>query len=180
MAKEMATIGGGCFWCVEAVYDELKGIDDVVSGYAGGHVQNPNYRQVCAGDTGHAEVIRIIFDNEVISYREILDVFFAVHDPTTLNQQGPDVGTQYRSIILYHSPEQQQVAEEAIKAAQELWEKPIVTEVVPFKAFYPAEDYHQEYFANNPNQPYCKLVVQPKVNKFRSQYMERLKAPAHG
>lgn len=180
MAKEMATIGGGCFWCVEAVYDELKGIDDVVSGYSGGHVQNPNYRQVCAGDTGHAEVIRIIFDNEVISYREILDVFFTVHDPTTLNQQGSDIGPQYRSIILYHSPEQKQVAEEAIKAAQALWEKPIVTEVVPFKAFYPAEDYHQEYFANNPNQPYCKLVVQPKVNKFRSQYMERLKAPAHG
>ena len=180
MAKEMATIGGGCFWCVEAVYDELKGIDDVVSGYSGGHVQNPNYRQVCAGDTGHAEVIRIIFDNEVISYREILDVFFTVHDPTTLNQQGSDIGPQYRSIILYHSPEQKQVAEEATKAAQALWEKPIVTEVVPFKAFYPAEDYHQEYFANNPNQPYCKLVVQPKVNKFRSQYMERLKAPAHG
>lgn len=180
MAKEIATIGGGCFWCVEAVYDELTGVEDVVSGYAGGHVPNPTYKQVCTEETGHAEVVQITFDNDIISYRDILDVFFTVHDPTTLNQQGPDFGTQYRSIIMYHSAEQEATAREAISAAAKLWDDPIVTEVVPVDVFYPAEDYHQEYFANNPNQPYCKLVVRPKVNKFRSMYMSRLKAQPHG
>ncbi len=180
MAKEIATLGGGCFWCVEAVYDELKGVEEVVSGYAGGHVPNPSYKQICNGDTGHAEVVQITFDNEIVSYGDILDVFFTVHDPTTLNQQGPDFGTQYRSTIMYHSPAQQQTAQEAIKAAAQLWDNPIVTEIVPLDVFYPAEDYHQEYFANNPNQPYCRMIVQPKVRKFRSLYLDRLKAPAHG
>lgn len=178
MAQEIATLGGGCFWCTEAVYDELNGVTDVVSGYEGGHVQNPTYRQVCGGDTGHAEVVRITFDNSVVSYRDILDVFFTVHDPTTLNQQGADIGTQYRSVIFYHSPEQAQTAREALAAAAQLWDDPIVTEIVPTETFYPAEDYHQEYFANNPNQQYCKLVVRPKVNKFRMQHMARLKAQA--
>jgi peptide-methionine (S)-S-oxide reductase len=180
MAKAKATIGGGCFWCIEAVYDELTGVEDVVSGYAGGHVPNPTYKQVCTEQTGHAEVVQITFDNMVISYRDILDVFFTVHDPTTLNQQGPDFGAQYRSIILYHSPEQAAAARDAIEAAAKLWDDPIVTEVVPLDVFYPAEDYHQEYYVNNPDQPYCRLVVRPKVNKFRSMYLNRLKAQPHG
>ena len=178
MAQEIATLGGGCFWCTEAVYDELNGVTDVVSGYEGGHVQNPTYRQVCGGDTGHAEVVQVTFDNSVVSYRDILDVFFTVHDPTTLNQQGADIGTQYRSVIFYHSPEQEQTAREALAAASQLWDDPIVTEIAPTETFYPAEDYHQEYFANNPDQQYCKLVVRPKVNKFRMQHMARLKAQA--
>jgi peptide-methionine (S)-S-oxide reductase len=174
---EVATLGGGCFWCLEAVFDELKGVVDVVSGYSGGHVPNPTYEQVCSKQTGHAEVVQITFDPSVISYREVLEVFFTIHDPTTPNRQGNDVGPQYRSVIFYHSPEQQAVAQEVIQALTQarVWDNPIVTELVPFERFYPAEDYHQEYFKRNPYQPYCALVVGPKVAKFRKQYFDRLK-----
>ncbi|AWR85583.1 peptide-methionine (S)-S-oxide reductase MsrA [Meiothermus taiwanensis] len=176
-ALELATLGGGCFWCLEAVFDELKGVVDVVSGYSGGHVPNPTYEQVCSKQTGHAEVVQIAFDPSVISYREVLEVFFTIHDPTTLNRQGNDVGPQYRSVIFYHSPEQQAVAREVMQALTQarVWDNPIVTELVPFERFYPAEDYHQEYFKRNPYQPYCALVVGPKVAKFRKQYFDRLK-----
>ncbi|GAB4424399.1 MAG: peptide-methionine (S)-S-oxide reductase MsrA [Chloroflexi bacterium OHK40] len=174
----MATLGGGCFWCIEAVFDQLDGVTDVVSGYSGGHVAHPSYRQVCDGTTGHAEVVQVTFDPTKISFREILEVFFSVHDPTTLNRQGNDVGPQYRSAIFYHSPEQQRVAMELITELNEAhtWSRPIVTEVTPFERFYPAEDYHQEYFARNGDQPYCQFVVAPKVAKFRKQYSERLRA----
>jgi peptide-methionine (S)-S-oxide reductase len=174
---ETATLGAGCFWCVEAVFDDLKGVEDVVSGYAGGHTENPTYRQVCDGDTGHAEVAQITFDPSVISFKEILQVFFAVHDPTTLNRQGNDVGTQYRSAIFYHDDEQKRVAAEVIKEVTEegVYDNPIVTEVVPFEKFWPAENYHQEYFLNNPNQPYCAAVVAPKVVKFRKKFVDKLK-----
>lgn len=174
---ETATLGAGCFWCVEAVFDDLKGVEDVVSGYSNGHTQNPTYRQVCDGDTGHAEVTRIQFDPSVISFSDVLHVFFSVHDPTTLNRQGGDIGTQYRSGIYYHSPEQEQTAREVIAEldAEHIWDSPIVTEVSPVDNYYPAEDYHQEYFANNPNQPYCQAVVAPKVAKFRQKYAEKLK-----
>lgn len=174
---EVATLGGGCFWCLEAVFDELKGVVDVVSGYSGGHVPNPTYEQVCSKQTGHAEVVQVTFDPSVISYREVLEVFFTIHDPTTPNRQGNDVGPQYRSVIFYHSPEQQAVAQEVIQALTQarVWENPIVTELVPFERFYPAEDYHQEYFKRNPYQPYCTVVVGPKVAKFRKQYFDRLK-----
>lgn len=174
---ETATLGAGCFWCVEAVFDDLKGVEDVVSGYSNGHTQNPTYREVCSGDTGHAEVTQIKFDPEVISYRDILKVFFAVHDPTTLNRQGGDIGTQYRSAIFYHSPEQEKTAREVIDElnAEHIWDSPIVTEVAPVANYFPAEDYHQEYFANNPNQPYCMAVVAPKVAKFRQKFLGKLK-----
>jgi peptide-methionine (S)-S-oxide reductase len=176
--REIATLAGGCFWCLEAVYDQLRGVEDVVSGYAGGHTPNPTYNQVCSGATGHAEVVQITFDPSVISYRDLLDVFFTIHDPTTLNRQGADVGTQYRSAIFYHSPEQKATAEQTIKelAAERVWHDPIVTEVTPLRAFYPAEMYHQEYFARNPSQGYCQMVVAPKVAKFRKHHMQRLKA----
>ncbi len=176
---ELATLGGGCFWCLEAVYDELRGVVDVVSGYAGGHVPFPTYRQVCGGDTGHAEVVQITFDPAIISFRELLQVFFAIHDPTTRNRQGADVGPQYRSVIFYHSDEQRAIAEQVIAElnAARLWPAPIVTEVTPFTAFYPAEDYHQEYFVNNPNQRYCRIVIAPKVAKFRQQFLARLRRP---
>lgn len=175
--KEVATLGGGCFWCLEAVYDQLRGVEDVVSGYSGGHVPNPTYEQVCTGTTGHAEVVQVTFDPQVISFREILQVFFAIHDPTTLNRQGADVGTQYRSAIFYHSPEQKAIAEQMIAElnAARLWPQPIVTEVTPFTAFYPAEAYHQEYFARNPGQGYCAFVIAPKVAKFRKEFMAKLK-----
>ncbi|HZP86114.1 MAG TPA: peptide-methionine (S)-S-oxide reductase MsrA [Burkholderiales bacterium] len=175
--REIATLAGGCFWCLEAVYDECKGVDSVESGYTGGPVKNPTYREVCNGDTGHAEVVRITFDPKVVSYRDLLDVFFVIHDPTSLNRQGNDVGTQYRSAIFYHSPEQQRIAHEAIDALQRegVYDDPIVTEVVPAGDFYLAEDYHQEYFANNPYQPYCMAVVAPKVSKFRQKFLQRLK-----
>jgi peptide-methionine (S)-S-oxide reductase len=175
--REVATLGGGCFWCLEAVYDELLGVMDVVSGYAGGHVAEPTYKAVCAGTTGHAEVVQVTFDPAVVTYREILQVFFAIHDPTTLNRQGADIGSQYRSAIFYHSPEQQRTARDLIAEldGQSLWGGPIVTEVVPLEKFYPAEDYHQEYFKKNPNQGYCQFVVAPKVAKFRQKYMARLK-----
>lgn len=175
---ETATLGGGCFWCVEAVFDELKGVHDVVSGYAGGHVPDPTYRQVCEGTTGHAEVVRVRFDPTVISYADLLRVFFSVHDPTTLNRQGADVGPQYRSVIFTHSTEQAVVADTVIAEleAERLFRDPIVTEVTPLEGpFYPAEAYHQEYFANNPSQPYCAAVVAPKVAKFRKQYLDQLK-----
>ncbi len=174
---EVATLGGGCFWCLEAVYDQLRGVQDVVSGYSGGHVPDPTYEQVCTGTTGHAEVVQVTFDPQTISFREILEVFFAIHDPTTLNRQGADVGTQYRSAIFYHSPEQKAIAEEMIAAlnAARIWPRPIVTEVTPFTAFYPAEAYHQEYFARNPGQGYCAFVIAPKVAKFRKEFMTKLK-----
>jgi peptide-methionine (S)-S-oxide reductase len=176
--KEVATLGGGCFWCLEAVFEQLRGVERVESGFAGGTVPNPTYKQVCTGDTGHAEVVQVTFDRAVVSYREILDVFFGTHDPTTRNRQGVDVGTQYRSVIFYHSPEQKQVAEQVIAElnAAGIWERPIVTEVVPFQAFYRAEDYHQGYFRNNPNEAYCQGVVGPKVAKFRQRFADKLRA----
>ncbi len=182
MAKETTTLGGGCFWCLEAVYDQLKGVDDVVSGYAGGRVPNPTYQQVCTGTTGHAEVVQIAFDPDVISLREILEVFFTIHDPTTLNRQGADVGPQYRSAIFYHTPEQRATAEQVIADITQagLWDAPIVTEVAPLGTFYPAEDYHQEYFARNPNQGYCRAIIAPKVAKFRKSYFEKLKRETAG
>lgn len=177
---EVATLGGGCFWCLEAVYDQLKGVISVESGYAGGHIHNPNYRQVCTGLTGHAEVVRITFDPTLVSYRQLLEVFFTIHDPTTLNRQGADVGTQYRSVIFTHTPEQATIAHEVIAALTEakLWTDPIVTEVTPLERFYEAEPYHQEYFANNPNQAYCRVVIAPKVSKFRKRYLDQLKQTA--
>jgi peptide-methionine (S)-S-oxide reductase len=173
----VATLGGGCFWCTEAVFMELKGVEKVESGYSGGTVENPSYDQVCDGDTGHAEVIRVTFDPEVLSYRDLLKVFFSVHDPTTLNRQGADVGSQYRSVIFYHDPEQKNIAEEVIKEldSARLWSRPIVTQLTPLKPFYKAEDYHQEFFKRNPIQPYCQVVIAPKVSKFRKQYTDRLK-----
>ena len=175
--KETATLAGGCFWCLEAVYDQLRGVEDVVSGYSGGRVRNPSYREVCAGTTGHAEVVQVTFDPAAISFRELLEVFFTIHDPTTLNRQGADVGTQYRSAVYYHSPEQKAAAEQVIREVNTagIWPAPIVTEVAPVAAFYPAEDYHQEYFARNPNQGYCTVIIAPKVAKFRKQYLSRLK-----
>lgn len=174
---QLATLAGGCFWCLEAVFDQLQGVLSVESGYSGGHVPHPTYQQVCSGATGHAEVVQITFDPAVISYEDLLRVFFSIHDPTTLNRQGADVGTQYRSAIFYHSPEQRAAAERVIRELTDarLWADPIVTEVTAFTAFYPAEEYHQEYFANNPDQPYCRAVVAPKVAKFRKQYLDRLK-----
>jgi len=172
-----ATLAGGCFWCLEAVYDEIKGVQGVESGYAGGHMDNPTYRAVCNGDTGHAEVVQVHFDPNIVSYRDLLNVFFAIHDPTTLNRQGADTGTQYRSAIFYHDDEQKGIAEELIKdlSAQKIWDRPIVTEVTKLDKFYMAEDYHQEYFARNPYQPYCMAVVSPKVSKFRKHFIEMLK-----
>ena len=179
--REVATLAGGCFWCLEAVFDDLKGVDRVESGYAGGVVPHPTYRQVCTGTTGHAEVVQITFDPRVLSFKDLLGVFFAIHDPTTLNRQGPDTGTQYRSAIFYHTPEQRATAEQVIKELEGagIWSAPIVTEVTPFTAFYEAEDYHQEYFRLNGEQPYCRAVVAPKVAKFRKQFIERLKAQPH-
>jgi peptide-methionine (S)-S-oxide reductase len=175
--SELATLGGGCFWCLEAVFEQLRGVAQVRSGYAGGRTQRPTYEQVCTGATGHAEVVQVTFDPAVLPFRELLDVFFATHDPTTLNRQGPDVGTQYRSVIFYHSPEQQQTAEQRIAElnAAGIWDRPIVTQLVPFTAFYPAEDYHQEYYRSHPDQAYCQAVVSPKVANFRKLFAEKLK-----
>jgi peptide-methionine (S)-S-oxide reductase len=174
---QTATLAGGCFWCLEAVYDEIKGVHSVASGYAGGHMDNPTYREVCNGDTGHAEVVQVHFDPNIVAYRDLLNVFFAIHDPTTLNRQGADVGTQYRSAIFYHDEEQKRIAEELIKDlnAQQIWDRPLVTQVEKLDKFYVAEDYHQEYFARNPYQPYCMAVVAPKVSKFRKHFLELLK-----
>jgi peptide-methionine (S)-S-oxide reductase len=175
--REIATLAGGCFWCLEAVYDQLKGVDSVESGYMGGDTPNPSYKAVCAGDTGHAEVVRVTYDPKLVSYRDLLDIFFVIHDPTTLNRQGNDVGTQYRSAIFTHSAEQKRVAEETIRelGAAGVWGDPIVTQVTPASDFYLAEDYHQEYFQANPYQPYCQAVVAPKVAKFRKKFFDRLK-----
>lgn len=174
---QIATLAGGCFWCLEAVFDELNGVISVESGYAGGHVDNPSYKAVCNGDTGHAEVVQVTFDPLVLSYRDLLTVFFTIHDPTTLNRQGADVGTQYRSAIFYHDEAQRTDAEAVIREINDakLWPNPIVTEVSPFTKFFMAEGYHQEYFANNPYQPYCMAVVAPKVVKFRKHFVDRLK-----
>jgi peptide-methionine (S)-S-oxide reductase len=175
--KEVATLGGGCFWCLEAVFEELRGVQKVVSGYSGGTVPDPTYEQVCTGTTDHAEVVQVTFDPEAVSFREILEVYFSTHDPTTLNRQGADVGTQYRSVIFYHTSEQKRVAEEVIAQLEEagVWDDPIVTEVTPASVFYAAEDYYQEYFRRNRGQPYCQVVVAPKVAKFRKQHLDKLK-----
>lgn len=177
-AHEIATLGGGCFWCLEAVFDQLRGVVRVESGYSGGTRPSPTYEQVCTGATGHAEVVQITFDPTIISFADLLDVFFATHDPTTLNRQGADVGTQYRSVIFTHSPEQKRIAEEKIAAlnAAGLWPHPIVTQVVPFEAFYKGEEYHQGYYQANPYQGYCQAVIAPKVAKFRKQFLDRLRA----
>jgi peptide-methionine (S)-S-oxide reductase len=177
---QVTTLGGGCFWCTEAAFDELKGILKVESGYSGGHVKNPSYSDVCSGDTGHAEVVQVTFNPKDISFKEILQIFFTIHDPTTLNRQGADEGTQYRSVILYHNPEQKSIAEETIKEleAAKLWRNHVVTEVAPFEEFFKAEDYHQEYFRRNSRAPYCQAVISPKIMKLREHYRERLKNPA--
>jgi peptide-methionine (S)-S-oxide reductase len=176
MTQEVATLGGGCFWCTEAVFGELKGVIKVESGYSGGTVANPSYQQVCSGLTGHAEVVQITFDPEVVSYKELLEIFFTVHDPTTLNKQGADTGTQYRSVIFYHNGQQKATAEQVIKeiTTAGIWDDPIVTQLEPLKTFYTAEDYHQRYFESNPAQPYCQIVIAPKVRKFREHYREKL------
>ena len=173
MTMEMATVGGGCFWCTEAVYQQLIGVDKVESGYSGGRILNPTYEQICEGNTGHAEVIRIHFDNTIVSYRDILEIFFTIHDPTTLNRQGNDVGTQYRSVIYTHSAEQMATAREVIAAMAHVWDAPIVTELQEAPVFYPAEEYHQNYFLNHPMQSYCAFVVAPKVSKFRQVFASR-------
>jgi peptide-methionine (S)-S-oxide reductase len=177
---EVATLAGGCFWCLEAVYLGLRGVERVISGYMGGHTARPTYRDVCEGDTGHAEVVQIEYDPAQLSFHDLLDVFFTIHDPTTLNRQGNDVGTQYRSAIFYHSPEQQRIAEEAIAdlTARKVWRDPIVTEVTPAAAFHEAEAYHQDYYARNGHQPYCQVVVAPKVAKFRKVFGDRTKQRA--
>jgi peptide-methionine (S)-S-oxide reductase len=178
MAAEIATLGGGCFWCLEAVYQELKGVQHVESGYTGGHVSQPTYEQVCEGTTGHAEVVRVTFDPEVVGYREILEIFFTIHDPTTPNRQGNDVGTQYRSAIYYHSPEQQDTAKHVIAEMANVWDAPIVTELSPLQAYYKAEDYHQNYFRQHPLQGYCAFVVAPKVAKFRKIFADKINTEA--
>jgi len=177
--REVATFGGGCFWCLEAVFEQLRGVEGVVSGYAGGVVDHPTYQQVCSGETGHAEVVQVTFDPEVITYRDLLDVFFTIHDPTTRNRQGADVGTQYRSIILTHSPAQRGTAREVIRSISEagVWEAPIVTEIADVAAFYPAEAEHQEYYRRNGEQRYCQLVIAPKVAAFRRRHLARLRQP---
>jgi peptide-methionine (S)-S-oxide reductase len=174
---DVTTLAGGCFWCLEAVFDDLKGVESVESGSSGGHVQSPSYAQVCDGDTGHAEVVQVTFDPQVLSYKDLLTVFFTIHDPTTLNRQGNDVGTQYRSAIFYHNEQQKKIAEEVIReiGASKIWDDPLVTEVAPFDQFYIAEDYHQEYFTKNPFQGYCRAVIAPKVTKFRHNFADRLK-----
>jgi peptide-methionine (S)-S-oxide reductase len=173
---EVATLAGGCFWCLEAVYDQVKGVRSVESGYMGGRTENPTYEDVCSGRTGHAEVVRISFDPREVSYPELLEVFFTIHDPTTLNRQGNDSGTQYRSAIFYHSPQHQAAAEKVIAGLGDakLWKDPIVTQLAPASTFYEAEGYHQEYFERNPGQPYCQFVVQPKVAKFRKHFLDKL------
>jgi peptide-methionine (S)-S-oxide reductase len=176
-SHEIATFGGGCFWCLEAIFSELRGVKNVVSGYSGGSVPNPSYQNVCKGTTGHAEVVQVTFDPMIISFKELLEVFFTIHDPTTLNRQGADMGTQYRSVIFYHTMEQEQVARKVITEfdAARIWDAPIVTELTPLTMFYPAEEYHQEYFKRNPDQMYCQAVIAPKLSKFRKLYFMKLK-----
>jgi len=178
MTTEVATLAGGCFWCLEAVFEQLRGVSKVTSGYTGGHVANPTYEAVCTGTTGHAEVTQVTFDPDVVSYRDLLGVFFSLHDPTTVNRQGGDVGTQYRSAIFYHDDEQRRTAEEVIREleAEHVFDDPIVTKIEPLVAFYPAEEYHREYYRRNPNQPYCRAVIAPKVAKLRTNYLQKLKA----
>ena len=175
---QVATLGGGCFWCLEAVYLDLRGVVSVVSGYAGGQLPDPTYKEVCTGSTGHAEVVQISFDPQIITFRDLLNVFFTIHDPTTLNRQGADIGSQYRSVVFYHDQDQKQQAEQAINEFSEagLWKDPIVTEVTQMGEFYPAEDYHQDYYANNMSQPYCAAVIAPKLSKFRKKFIDQLKA----
>jgi peptide-methionine (S)-S-oxide reductase len=175
-SREVATLAGGCFWCLDAVFRDLRGVEKVESGYSGGRTVDPSYEQVCSGRTGHAEVVQVTFDPATIAYRDLLDVFFSIHDPTTLNRQGGDVGTQYRSAIFCHSPDQRATAEQAIRelGGEGFWDDPIVTEVTPFTTFYPAESYHQDYFNRNPYQPYCAAVIAPKVAKFRAKNLARL------
>jgi peptide-methionine (S)-S-oxide reductase len=177
-AKEVATLGGGCFWCLEAVYEQVTGVGKVVSGYAGGQVPDPSYEDVCTGETGHAEVVQVTFDPKAITYREVLEIFFTIHDPTTPNRQGQDVGTQYRSVVFTHSPEQKKAAEEVVRefGAKRVWKDPIVTRIEPLERFYAAEDYHQHYFARNPQNPYCRVVIDPKVAKFRKQWASKLRS----
>ena len=180
MAKtEVATLAGGCFWCLEAAFQDLKGVEKVQSGYSGGRVANPSYEDVCTGTTGHAEVVQITFDPTVVSFDDLLHIFFTIHDPTTLNRQGGDVGTQYRSAVFYHTPEQQAVTEKVIREleAEHVWDDPIVTEVKPLEAFYPAEEYHRDYYRRNPSQGYCNAVIAPKVAKVRKLYFDKLKQP---
>lgn len=174
--REIATLGGGCFWCLEAAYEQIDGVDKVVSGYAGGRRENPSYEQVCSGATGHAEVVQITYDPDVVTFGDLLDVFFTIHDPTTLNRQGGDIGTQYRSVIFYHDQEQKKIAEEMIAKLdeQKLWDQPIVTEVTEAPTFYPAEAYHQHYYQRNAAQPYCQAVIGPKLAKLRKHHFDRL------
>jgi peptide-methionine (S)-S-oxide reductase len=176
---EVATLAGGCFWCLEAAFAELKGVERVQSGYAGGRTANPSYEQVCSGTTGHAEVVQLTFDPAVVAFRDLLHVFFTIHDPTTLNRQGADVGTQYRSAIFYHTPEQRAEAEQVMAelATDEVWDAPLVTELTPLERFYPAEEYHRDYYRRNPNQGYCRAVIAPKVAKIRKLYLDKLKQP---
>jgi peptide-methionine (S)-S-oxide reductase len=176
-AREIATLAGGCFWCLEAVFDDMKGVESVESGYMGGKTVNPTYEEVCSGQTGHAEVTQLTFDPSAVSFKEILEVFFVIHDPTTLNRQGNDVGTQYRSAVFYHSPDQKSAAEQVIANlnSARIYDDPIVTEIAAASKFYVAEDYHQEYYRRNPGQPYCAYVVRPKVAKFRKHFLEKLK-----
>jgi methionine-S-sulfoxide reductase len=178
--SEVVTLGGGCFWCLEAIFEELEGVLSVESGYSGGVLVNPSYKDVCSGETGHAEVVQVTFDPGVIPLDDILRIFFTVHDPTTLNRQGADMGTQYRSAIFYRGHLQHEAAERVVREidAEEIWDGRIVTQIVPFETFYKAEDYHQEYFASNPRQPYCQIVIAPKVQKFREHFRDRLKTPA--
>lgn len=175
MATEVATLGGGCFWCLEAVFQDLKGVESVVSGYSGGHVDNPTYESVSQGTTGHAEVINITFDPDVITYQDILQIFFMLHDPTTPDRQGNDVGPQYRSVIFYHTLEQERIAREVMSEMIGVWSSPVVTQLEAFTKFYPAEDYHQNFFKENPEQGYCIFVIEPKVSQFRRLFSERLK-----
>ncbi len=176
-SRETVTLGGGCFWCLEAVYNRLEGVERVVSGYAGGTVENPSYEQVCTGNTGHAEVVQVTYDANQVSFKEILEIFFTIHDPTTMNRQGNDIGPQYRSAIFFHDEEQRNVAVEIINELEQaaIWPNPIVTEVAALDTFYPAEGYHQEYYERNQLQPYCRIVIAPKVAKFRAKYADRLK-----
>jgi peptide-methionine (S)-S-oxide reductase len=178
MTRDVATLAGGCFWCLEAVFEQLRGVEKVESGYSGGTVTNPTYKQVSSGTTGHAEVVQVTFDPALIGFRALLEVFFTIHDPTTLNRQGADVGPQYRSAIFYHDEEQRAIAEQVIQEITEagIWDGPLVTEVAPYGAFFKAEDYHQEYYRNNAYQPYCRVVIAPKVAKFRRKHVDRLKA----
>ena len=179
---EVTTLAGGCFWCLEAVFEQLQGVLQVVSGYSGGRMPNPSYEQVCGGDTGHAEVVQLHFNPEVVSFQELLGVFLSIHDPTTLNRQGPDVGSQYRSAIFYHSPEQKTVAEQVIRefGRSGTWAQPIVTEITPVEPFYPAEEHHKEYYRRNPDQAYRQFIIEPKVAKFRKEYLARLRTEPAG